>query len=391
MTEKEQQLKKLYELKKMQDRQCRAQEKVDYLNEQMAQIREQAADTELMPLKKTDHAQDLTERFKEYNVAHRAQTFLVVTVVLLLSLLAVCVLCGMILVDNDMFLLENGSILAGTVDPEEPMESFNTPTFGLVLGVVLMGICYLVVTYLPAELLMPESWVGFGIRAVAAMLLVGCTVFVCLALYKLEPYYLVLPIGGIVLSIVLRIATRVSFDRDQSWLTQRQQAEIQRAVQLDERNKKMNVQIKQDAKTYSLAERQPEIDRIQGQIASTQTRMLLLDLQMRTLNVLHESYFPALPRILELLESNQATDISHALRLYDQEKDAYAKQEAADKRRTAEMVALYNLYGGIRRQAAEEANRQMMASWNLELNQLQTERDIRDKLKEIRDREFYRK
>ncbi len=388
MTLKETQLQKLYALKKKQDRLCRYHENLGFYKEQKAQLQELAGDTELMPLKKTTYEKDLKERLEIRNPKSRSAKRSIFIAVVFLLILALCVASATICVRNAQYLLDNGGFLPG-YEPEEPQDTFDTPSFSIIMLVVLMGILLLLIMVLPFDVLAPSSGWHFAIEAVIILLLLAGLGITGYNLYLIKPFYLAFPAAALVLAIIYRIISSVTESWNMARLTPRQKKQIAKAAAQDEINRRENVKIQSQAKQQNLTELKPELARLDSQIEAVRNKIIVTDLQMRSVDILDINDFPSLNRLLELLESNQATDLQHALKLRDSEENAKRQKEAADQRRLQEQMAIYQMYSTMRDLRRQDAYRKQSAVWDQNFRRTQEEIEYRDYLQGVRDRQIH--
>ena len=155
MSDQTQDLKRLYDLKKKQDRMCRNQDKIEYYNEQKEQIRTQAGDTTLMPLKSTNNAATLRARLEKNNRRAREIKHVVLIIITILAVAAICALCFLIFINNDMRILEKGGWF-NTYDPEKPMDSSNSPKTDLIYSCIVMVCAITAFYFVPPTMLIPH-------------------------------------------------------------------------------------------------------------------------------------------------------------------------------------------------------------------------------------------
>ena len=392
MTLKEEQLQKLRELKKKQDRQVRNYSNLELLEEERKNINKKAGDTELVALKCVTNEQDLRERYETRNHRRGVSRRITAIVLLVFMVLGLCVLAGKMMCDNTQFIVDNGGFLPG-FDPAEGTEGLDSPEATLIFLAVMLGITLAIIMFVPAEAFGAVEGGGCITALIIGLLvLVVGSGAVFYNLYLVRTAYVAVPAAAVVLSIIQRILVLKAMDGSvNTKLSRSQLARLNRAAQTDKENAAYNAQAKRDSKAKKLAELRPELDRIDQRIAKVKDDMFTVDMQMRSIGILHTDNFVALSRVLELMETGMATDLAHALRLYDSEEDARRRRKEAAEKRSQEMLAMMRLYDSMNQLRRDQAYRERSQNGERNFYEAEDERDYRDNLKKYRDaqRDYY--
>lgn len=391
MSLREEQLEKLRELKKKQDRQLRNQNSLEMLQQQKKDLVKMAADTELVALKSVDNEKQLRKRMEDFNARTQVARQWTTMIVILFLILGLCIVSGKLLCDNSQQIMANGGFLPG-FDPEEPIENLNTPEVTFIFEVVLLGITLAVIAFLNGEFFGAVEGGGCVIGLIVGflILLAGTgTVFYNLSLVKTS--YLIVPGAAVALAIVERILVLVMMNGNGPKLSAVQKGRLKLAAKQDADNAIYNQQAKQESKQQKMEEMKPEFDRIEARINKIKADMYAKDLYMQKIGILHTGDFPYLNRILELMETGMAKDLTHALQLRDSEVAARKRKQEVKEQISNQLMAEMRLHMLLEQQRAEAADRARSYAWQTNFYEVQQERDYLAKLEKYREaqRDYY--